>query len=231
MSAATIADNLAQVRERIAAACRRAGRHPEEITLVAVSKKMPPERIEAAMQAGQRVFGENYLQEAEAKIEALPPASWHFIGHLQSNKAKKAARLFSMIETVDSRKLADKLAAARRDLHPDPLDVLIQVNVGGEAQKAGIAPEEVGDLARHIVTLDGLRLCGLMTIPPWNPDPEATRPHFRRLADLAADLAADALLPEEYELSMGMSTDFEVAIEEGATIVRVGTALFGPRPA
>ena len=224
--------NLIKVRQRIHTACQRAGRMPEEITLVAVSKKMEAARVAAAIAAGQRVFGESYLQEAEAKIPGLPPACWHCIGHLQSNKAKKAARLFDLIQTVDSEKLAARLAAARNEMGADDLDILLQVNIGEEPQKFGVPPLETPALARAVAAIKGVRLCGLMAIPPWNPDPEASRPFFRRLADLAADLAAKGVLPaDEYELSMGMSHDFEVAIEEGATMIRVGTALFGPRPA
>ncbi len=224
--------NLARVRQRIRAACQRAGRDPGTVTLVAVSKKVEPARVAAAIAAGQRVFGESYLQEAEAKIPGLPGACWHCIGHLQSNKAKKAARLFDLVQTVDSEKLAGRLAAARREMGAAPLEILLQVNIGEEPQKFGVPPSGTAALARAVAGIQGVRLCGLMAIPPWNPDPEASRPFFRHLAGLAADLAAGGLLPAAgYQLSMGMSHDFEVAIEEGATMVRVGTALFGPRPA
>ncbi|MFH7320997.1 YggS family pyridoxal phosphate-dependent enzyme [Desulfurivibrio sp. D14AmB] len=229
----TIADNLAAVRARIAAAARRAGRDPDAVRLVAVSKRVPTERLRQAIAAGQRLFGENYLQEAQEKIAEFDPAGelgWHFIGHLQSNKAKAAAENFTMVETVDRLKLAtllDRHAAMAGRV----LAVLVQVNVGGERQKSGVAPEQAAELLRAMAGLPALRVMGLMTMPPWSAEAEASRPHFRRLRFLAEELTAQGLLGRhgKVELSMGMSGDFEVAVEEGATLVRVGTAIFGPR--
>ncbi|MEW6501742.1 MAG: YggS family pyridoxal phosphate-dependent enzyme [Thermodesulfobacteriota bacterium] len=227
----SIRENLAAIRARMAAAATRAGRAPESVTLVAVSKYVPVERIAEAMAAGQELFGENYLQEAEEKIGQLPAAlKWHCIGHLQSNKAKAAATLFHMVETVDRIKLArmlDKYAAEAGRLLP----VLIQVNVGREAQKAGVLPEEAAALLGEMRELAHLEVRGLMTMPPFFDQPEAARPYFRALRELAEALASKGLLGTHgaIELSMGMSGDFEVAIEEGATLVRVGTALFGAR--
>ena len=229
----TIADNLAAVRERIAATARKAGRDPNAVRLVAVSKRVSEERLRQAVAAGQRLFGENYLQEAQEKIAALDPAgelNWHFIGHLQSNKAKAAAENFSMVETVDRLKLAtllDRHAAAAGRI----VSVLVQVNVGGESQKSGVAPERTAELLQAMERLPALRVMGLMTMPPWSEEAESSRPHFRRLRQLAEELAARGLLGRhgKVELSMGMSGDFEVAVEEGATLVRVGTAIFGPR--
>ncbi len=223
-----IAENLAAVRARMEAACRKAGRSADDVTLVAVSKRMPVERIQAALAAGQRIFGENYLQEAAGKIDVIQGARWHFIGHLQSNQSRQAAQLFDMVETVDRLKLAVKLNEHCARLGRC-LDILLQVNVGREPQKSGVLPEDAGELAARIAALANLRLRGLMTIPPWHEDPERSRPWFRDLATLGQRLRQEGVLPENYHLSMGMSGDFEVAIEEGATIVRVGTALFGPR--
>ncbi|MDA8164403.1 MAG: YggS family pyridoxal phosphate-dependent enzyme [Desulfobacteraceae bacterium] len=227
---ATIGDNLARIKERMVAAARRAGRDPESVRLVAVSKTVAPAAVKEARAAGQLLFGENYLQEAQEKINSLGPGlAWHFIGHLQTNKAKQAAGLFSMIETVDRLKLARALdahlaATGRR------LPVLIQVNVGREPQKAGVLPEQAGELLREMKGLAHLEVRGLMTMPPFFDQPEAARPFFRALRQMALELAVQGLLgPGPVELSMGMSGDFEVAIEEGATLVRVGTALFGRR--
>jgi len=242
-----IAANLAAIRARIAAAARRAGRDPATVSLVAVSKTVPAERVAEAVAAGQRLFGENYLQEAEDKIirleqllakagpgaagaAASPEPAWHFIGHLQSNKSKGAAGRFAMVETVDRLKLASSLArhaaAAGR-----VLPVLVQVNVGGEEQKSGVAQAVVADLLRALVELPALRVMGLMTMPPFAADPEQSRPHFARLRQLAEECTRQGLLGRHGPplLSMGMSADFEVAIEEGANLVRVGTAIFGPR--
>jgi hypothetical protein len=195
------------------------------VSLVAVSKKHPPEAIREAYGAGQRLFGENYVQELVDKAGALsdlPELRWHYVGHLQRNKAKHVARLGAFVETVSSARLAaelDKRAAAE----DRGLPVLIQVNVGGEAQKSGCSVDELGTLVDEVRARRHLDLRGLMTIPPLGAEPEASRPHFARLRELAA-------LHGLTELSMGMSGDLEVAIEEGATIVRVGTAIFGPRP-
>jgi hypothetical protein len=220
----TIADRLAAVRARISAACARAGRSAADVALVAVSKTHPPEAVRTAHAAGQRLFGENYAQEMVAKAEALAGTCelfWHFIGHLQRNKATDVVPIARCVETVDSIRLAETLArhAEKRDA---PLDVLIQVNIAREPQKSGCAPEELDGLVARIRGLPSLALRGLMTIPPHDDDPERARPYFRALRKLAE---AHGLR----ELSMGMSHDLEVAIEEGATIVRVGTAIFGSR--
>ena len=222
-----IAQNLAEVRRRIAAAAHRAGRDPAAVRLVAVSKTMPLELIRQAVAAGQRLFGENYLQEAQPKIEALgQAASWHFIGHLQSKKAKAVVALCELIHGVDRLKLAQALDAAAAQMGKVQ-DILMQVNLAEEATKSGVAPEAAPELLREISHLPHLRLMGLMTMPPFLA-PEAVRPYFRALRELRdrlTDLSGQPLP----ELSMGMSGDFEVAIEEGATLVRVGTAIFGSR--
>lgn len=227
-----IARRLAEIQGRIAAAAHRAGRDPAEVRLVAVSKTVGLEALRQAVAAGQRLFGENYLQEAQRKMAALgPEVEWHFIGHLQSNKAKGAVGRFALIHSLDRLSLAEALekAAARLGVVHE---VLVQVNLAGEASKSGVAPEAAADLLRELKRCSHLRVRGLMTLPPFFPDPEAVRPYFRALRELRDRLAAQGLsdtgLPE---LSMGMSSDFEVAVEEGATLIRVGTALFGPRPA
>jgi PLP dependent protein len=216
------------VRAAITAACKRAGREPGEVRLVAVSKTVDPERIRAAIDAGQDLFGENYLQEAQNKIEALGrQVSWHLVGSLQSNKARGAVELFDLIHAVDRLKLAQALDAAAARLGRVQ-DVLIQVNQAGEATKSGVAPEAAAALLREVARLPHLRVLGLMTMPPWFPDPEAARPFFRALRELRNQLRGLTGLPLT-ELSMGMSGDFVVAVEEGATLVRVGTAIFGSR--
>ncbi|MDI6853596.1 MAG: YggS family pyridoxal phosphate-dependent enzyme [Deltaproteobacteria bacterium] len=227
----SIAQNLADIQKRIAAAARRAGRDPGGIRLVAVSKTVPVERLKEAVAAGQRLFGENYLQEARPKIAALgEEITWHFVGGLQTKKAKAAAGLFALIHSVDRLKLAQALnqAAAQAGRVQD---ILLQVNLVGEASKSGAAPEDAADLLKEIGRLDHLRVLGLMTMPPWFADPERVRPYFRALRELRDYLRSlhltDSDLPE---LSMGMSGDFEAAIEEGATLVRVGSAIFGERP-
>lgn len=227
----TIAGNLAQIQERMAAAARRGGRDPEQVRLVAVSKRVSAERIAEALAAGQALFGENYLQEVQEKIKLLPPAiNWHFIGHLQSNKATTAVGLFAMVETVDSLKLA-RLLDRQAEAAGRVLPVLVQVNVGREPQKAGVAPEAAEKLLREMGECAHLQVMGMMTMPPFFDQPEAARPFFRDLRLLAETLTAKGLLGAHgpVELSMGMSGDFEAAIEEGATLVRVGTALFGSR--
>jgi len=225
-----IAENLARVQARLAAAARRSGRDPEAVRLIAVTKAVGVEAIREAMAAGQRLFGENYLQEAKGKIAALgPEVEWHFIGHLQSNKAKAAVGLFALIHSLDRLSLAEALeqAAARAG---KVQEVLVQVNLAREASKSGVAPEDAPALLKELRRFPHLRVRGLMTMPPWLPDPERVRPYFRALRELRDRLAAQGLgndgLPE---LSMGMSGDFDVAVEEGATLVRVGTAIFGPR--
>lgn len=221
----SVADGLATVRRRIEAACEDGGRDPSSVHLVAVSKVHPAERIREAYEAGQRDFGENYVQEMRSKAEALsdlPDLRFRLIGHLQRNKAKDAVAVASAVETVDSVRLAEALAR-RAEAAQRRLEVLLQVNVGGEAHKAGCEPDHLDELVRAARRLSALELRGLMTVPPWSDDPERSRPFFARLRELAAAHG----LPE---LSMGMTHDLEVAVAEGATIVRVGTAIFGPRP-
>ncbi|MCS6954402.1 MAG: YggS family pyridoxal phosphate-dependent enzyme [Bryobacterales bacterium] len=213
-------ERLAEVRERIARAAARAGRRPEEITLVAVTKTFPAAVIREAYELGVRDFGENYVQEFERKqpeVADLAEARFHFIGHLQSNKARRAAELFHVIQTVDTPKLARRLNETGR-----PLPVMIEVKLSEESSKSGVDPSELRGLIEALRTCPNLRLAGLMTMPPWSEDPEASRPYFARLRRLAEEHGLE-------QLSMGMSHDLEVAIEEGATCVRVGTALFGPR--
>jgi pyridoxal phosphate enzyme (YggS family) len=223
-----IAQNLNEVRAVIAAACRRAGRDPGQVRLVAVSKTVDLERIRAAIAAGQDLFGENYLQEAAGKIAALGrQLSWHLVGHLQTNKARGAVDLFDLIHSVDRGKLARALDAAAARLGKVQ-DVLIQVNQGGEETKSGVEPAAALALLQEVARLPHLRVLGLMTMPPWFPDPEQARPYFRALRELRDRLRNLSGLPLT-ELSMGMSDDFPVAVEEGATLVRVGTAIFGPR--
>jgi pyridoxal phosphate enzyme (YggS family) len=219
-----LAERMERVNARIREACARAGRPADSVRLVAVGKRHSPELIRAAYRLGQREFGENYLQELAAKADALsdlPDIRWRFIGHLQRNKARDAARICHSVDTVDSLRLAEALDGKARQ-EGRRLDVLIEVNVAGESQKAGCSPAEVGVLAADLRRLDALRLQGLLAIPPLVADPEQVRPHFRALRRLAHDLS----LPE---LSMGMSADLEVAVEEGATMVRVGTDIFGQR--
>jgi len=213
-------DRLEQVEARIHEAARRAGRSRMEITLIAVSKKFPAEVVREAYDAGLRCFGENYVQEFERKHPALADLTgveYHLIGHLQSNKTRPAAELFQVIETVDSEKIARRL-----DQIGQPLEVMIEVKLSLEDAKSGATPEDVPALIEAIQSCPNLQLTGLMTMPPWSDDPEATRPYFRRLSELARHFGLK-------KLSMGMSHDLEAAIEEGATHVRVGTALFGPR--
>jgi pyridoxal phosphate enzyme (YggS family) len=226
-----IAENLARVKERMEMAARRAGRDLEKIRLVAVSKTVEPDRVRYAIEAGVKILGENYVQEAQKKIEVLGhEVAWHFIGHLQKNKAKFGASLFDLIHSVDSLNLAEELN--RQALKAGKtLPVLLQVNIGGEATKSGMQEKESIQLAEKISELEGLAVKGLMTLPPYFDDPQSSRPYFIELRKLSEKLAAldiPRILMEE--LSMGMSNDFEVAIEEGATLVRVGTAVFGPRP-
>ena len=230
----SIAANISAIRERIAAAAQRTGRSPDHIALMAVSKTQPPEQIREAYDAGLRVFGENRVQEFAAKVEALRDlrgAEWHMIGHLQTNKAAKTAELFRAVDSVDSRKLAEKLDAAARALG-GRLDVLIEINVGGEAAKSGVAPDsrDLEELLIAASRLDALVFRGLMTVPPFTDDPEGARPYFRKLRELRDSIAARKLANIVIdELSMGMSHDFEVAIAEGSTCVRVGSAIFGER--
>ncbi|BEQ15185.1 YggS family pyridoxal phosphate-dependent enzyme [Desulfoferula mesophila] len=225
----SIAVNLALITARIAAAAKASGRKPEQVRLVAVSKTHGPGAVKEALAAGQILFGENYVQEAQDKIPAVGPGpSWHFIGHLQSNKAKVVAELFDVVQSVDRLKLAKALDRRAGELGRK-LGVLLQVNVGGEAQKSGCAPAEAANLAQEVAKLEHLELTGLMTMPPFFDDPQRARPLFAQLRELAVRLGRD--LPEGAmrHLSMGMSGDFEAAIAEGATLVRVGTAIFGQR--
>lgn len=227
----TVAENIEAIRVRIRAAAERAGRDPQSVRLVAVSKRQSLAAIREAMACGQVVFGENYLQEAEEKVAALGQGVvWHCIGHLQSNKARIAAEIFACIETLDRLKLAKALETRLAELGKT-MPVLVQVNVGGEAQKAGVAPKQAGQLCRELQQFPHLKLQGLMTMPPFVENPEESRPCFRQLRLLGEELAAQGLIGQHgpVQLSMGMSGDFEVAIEEGATLVRVGTALFGER--
>jgi pyridoxal phosphate enzyme (YggS family) len=220
MLAATLKERLAEVEERIEKAVRHSGRARSDVTLVAVTKKFQACVIRDAYDLGLRVFGENYVQEFERKyseLKDLTDAEFHLIGHLQSNKARLAADLFGTIETVDSSKLARRLNDIGK-----PLEVMMEVKLSEEEAKAGAAPQGLPALIETIRACPNLRLTGLMTMPPWNENPEITRPYFRRLAALAREHS----LPK---LSMGMSNDLEAAIEEGATHIRVGTALFGPR--
>ena len=230
----SIAENVASVRVRVAEASRRAGRRPEEIALMAVSKTHPPEHVREAHAAGLRLFGENRVQEFAAKAAALADlaaADWHMIGHLQTNKAGKAAELFCAVDSVDSVKLAEKLDAAARSLSKK-LSVLIEINVGGESAKSGVAPDsrDLEELLLAAPRLEALKVLGLMTVPPFTDDPEEARRYFRKLRQLRDTIAARRLPAAQMNmLSMGMSHDFQVAIEEGSTCVRVGTAIFGNR--
>ena len=224
----TVAGDLAEVRDRIAEAARSSGRDPASVTLVAVSKVQPAQKVRAAYEAGHRHFGENYVQEMRAKQEELPDlaeARWHFIGHLQRNKARQVVGHAAMVETVDSVRLAaelEKRAAAAETT----VEVLLQVAVVDEETKSGCEPDELPALIETAEAAPHLEVRGLMTIPPWETDPEDARRYFVALRELRDRLGGEALLPE---LSMGMSGDYDVAIEEGATIVRVGTAIFGAR--
>jgi pyridoxal phosphate enzyme (YggS family) len=229
-----ITENVAVVHERIARAVKRAGRRTEDIALMAVSKTNPPENIRAAYDAGLRLFGENRVQEFAGKAEALRDlhdAEWHMIGHLQTNKTARTAELFHAVDSVDSLKLAEKLDAAARNLGRK-LNVLVEINVGGETAKSGVAPDsqDLEELLSAAPRLEALRFRGLMTVPPFADDPERARPYFRKLRELRDTIAARNLSAVSMDqLSMGMSHDFETAIEEGSTCVRVGTAIFGER--
>jgi len=223
-----IGKNLSQVRERMERAATRTGRDPGEIRLIAVSKTVPIERIKEAIAAGAMIFGENYVQEARHKIEEIGRTGiqWHFIGHLQTNKAKYAVKLFDLIHSVDSIKVAralDTRAAAEGKV----MDCLIEANISQEESKFGITSEHTLTLAQEMTKLKNISLKGLMTMPPYFDDPESSRPYFIALRQLKEVMAREGIPLSE--LSMGMTTDFEVAIEEGATIVRVGRAIFGER--
>lgn len=216
-----LAENLSRVEEQIHSACARAGRRRQEVTLIAVTKIFPASAIEEAYALGMRDFGENYVQEFEGKAPQLRPLSgarFHLIGHLQSNKSRRAVELFQAIQTVDSAKLAQRI----NEQTAQPLEVFLEVKLSAEEAKHGAAPEQLPALVEAVRACPRLRLSGLMTMPPWSEDPERSRPYFRRLRELAQANG----LPS---LSMGMSNDFAAAIEEGATHIRVGTALFGKR--
>ena len=222
-----IKENLLRVMERIEKAARRVGRDPREIKLVAVSKTVESGRIREAIEAGISILGENYVQEAQKKIEEIGrPVAWHFIGHLQSNKVKYAVRLFDMIHSLDSFPLAEELN--RRAEQVDHfIKVMIEVNLSREATKFGADEVRVMNLAKGILNLRHLSLEGLMTMPPYFDSPEMSRPYYIELRELKEKVVREGIPMKE--LSMGMSNDFEIAIEEGATYVRVGTAIFGPR--
>jgi pyridoxal phosphate enzyme (YggS family) len=225
-----IAENLKQVRDRIAAATKRVGRDPSLIKLVTVTKTIDPERIRDAVAAGAVILGENRVQEAKDKIEQLGSiASWHLIGHLQTNKAKYAVKLFDLIHSIDTIELAreiDRQAAKIGKVQ----NVLIEVSIAGEEAKAGVALEGTADLVKEAAKLEHISISGLMTMPPFLEDPEAVRPYFRKLRELATSITNKGIPNVSMqELSMGMSGDFEVAVEEGSTMVRVGTAIFGER--
>jgi hypothetical protein len=225
-------ERVRRVRERIEKAARRGDRLPAEITLLAVSKTHPVAAIQTAINAGLTEFGENRVQEAEEKIPSLDRDSvrWHLIGHLQSNKARRAVELFDVIHSLDSASLAHRLDRICQDVNRESLPVLIQVDLGHEVTKSGVDAGSIRGLIAEIGQCSRLRLTGLMTLPPWFEEVERVRPYFRRLRELRDELRAEGAFKDRPgELSMGMTHDFEVAIEEGATIVRVGTAIFGER--
>ena len=224
----SLSENLETIRKRIDTACERAKREPSSVLLLAVTKTHPPEVIKAASELGLLWFGENKIQEAKTKIPLCPGRlHWHFIGHLQSNKCRDAVDLFEMIESVDSLSLAQEINK-RAEQAAKTMPVLLEVNVAGEASKFGYAPERLLVELKELNSLPRLEIHGLMTLPPWTQEAEKVRPYFRRLRELKSECEEILGAPLPH-LSMGMSGDFEVAIEEGATIVRVGAALFGPR--
>ena len=229
--AETIQGRLKRVQDRITETALACGRDPKTVKLIAVSKTVAVDRVVAAIRAGVTDLGENYVQEAREKIEALgrQPVSWHFIGHLQSNKAKYVVKLFDLIHSVDSFKLATELDKRARVIGKVQ-EVLVQVNISGEATKSGIETKQAVALVRQMAPLDNLAICGLMTMPPYFNSPERVRPYFRALKDLQNLIRTEAI-PDVHmaELSMGMTGDFEAAIQEGATLVRIGTAIFGER--
>lgn len=223
-----LAGNLKTIRQRISTACERARRDPASVTLMAVTKGQPPEKVAEAAALGLTLFGENKVQEAKAKIPLCPGRlRWHMIGHLQSNKCREAVELFEMIQGVDSLRLAEEINK-RAEQAARTVPILLEINIAGEASKFGYQSEQMLAELAQINALPRLEVHGLMAVPPWTPDPEKVRPAFRELRELKThcEEILGAPLPQ---LSMGMSGDFEIAIEEGATMVRVGTALFGPR--
>jgi pyridoxal phosphate enzyme (YggS family) len=224
----SFAENLDSIQQRIRAACARAGREENSVMLLAVSKTHPPETIREAVDCGQLLFGENKIQEAKAKIPLSPgKARWHFIGHLQSNKVRDAVELFTMIQGVDSLAIAQEISK-RAEQAAKTMPILLEVNVAGEGSKFGYAPEKLLAELKELNALPRIEIHGLMAIPPYAAVPEKARPYFQKLRELKLECEKilDAPLPH---LSMGMSGDFEVAIDEGSTLVRVGTALFGER--
>lgn len=225
-----VAENIRIVREKIAAAALRVGRDPSEVKLMGVTKTVDDERIIESIRAGIDIIGENYVQEAKRKIEKMGRSlPWHLIGHLQTNKAKYAVKFFDMIHSVDRIALAQELSR-RAGMINTEVDILIEVNVSGEGSKEGVAPEQAIALVRDVAQIPNLKIRGLMTMAPWFDDQEQARPYFRRLRELRDAIArADMTGVEMRELSMGMSGDYEVAVEEGATIVRIGTKIFGAR--
>ncbi len=232
----SIAENIARVREQIASAAQRSGRNAHEVSLMAVTKTVSPERIREAYKAGARLFGENRVQEFAGKSAALSDlngAEWHMIGHLQSNKARAAAELFHAADSVDSVRLQQRLNNAANDLGKK-LPVLIEINIAGETAKSGVTPDstELEQILQIAPSCEHIEICGLMSVPPYSEDPEASRPFFRQMRALCDRIAARNLPAITMEtLSLGMSHDFEVAIEEGSTCVRIGTGIFGERPA
>jgi pyridoxal phosphate enzyme (YggS family) len=227
----SILKNLEKIRQSITETAISCNRNPADIKLLAVSKHHPVTSIQEAIAAEQFLFGENYMQEAQEKCKVITNASFHFIGHIQSNKAKLAAELFNMVETVDRLKLAKALNKHLVTIDKK-LDVLIQVNIGNDPKKYGISPDDTETLLQKIQTLSQLRPRGLMTMPPFSTDPEETRHYFRQLRLLSTNCAEQNLFFDNsnVELSMGMSHDYTIAIEEGSTYIRVGTAIFGNRP-
>jgi pyridoxal phosphate enzyme (YggS family) len=227
-----ISENIADIQKKIAIAATKSNRSPEDIKLVAVSKRFPVTVIQEAYAGGQTLFGENYIQEVQQKWPELPgQIRFHFIGHLQTNKAKFAAESCAMVETVDRLKLAKALNKRLEELQKE-MDILVQVNIGEDPDKSGVSAEETENLLHELQSIPRIRVCGLMTMPPIEPAPELSRPYFRSLRLLSEKLSGKNLFfdNDRIELSMGMSSDFHIAIEEGATIVRVGTAIFGNRP-
>lgn len=224
----TIEGRFQHIWSRIEAVCERAERDVADVQLVAVSKTFPPESVDEALRAGVSILGENRVQEALAKAPLCASAEWHMVGRLQRNKVRQALGLFSAIHSVDSIRLLESMARIQEEIGRRP-DVFLEVNVAGESSKTGFTPESVRDAVRAALSLGSIRLVGLMTIPPWAPEPEQSRPYFKKVRELAVSLSDEFGVPLT-ELSMGMSGDFEVAVEEGATFVRVGRALFGKRP-
>ncbi len=226
-----VKENLRQVQQRIACAAERAGRDPSEVILVGAAKAVDVERLRAAVDAGLQHIGENYAQEAWAKYQQIgDEVTWHFIGHLQTNKAKSVVRFCRFVQSLDRMALAEELSKRAGQIGREVF-CLVEVNIAGEGTKGGISPDEVEGFIRKVADLPNLRIVGLMAMPPYEPDPEQVRPCFRQMGFLFERLKGlDIPKAEMRYLSMGMSHDFEVAIEEGANMVRVGTALFGPRP-